>query len=241
MKKILSIISLSIGVLALPLSLPAAGVDGQVYVVSSDDSGMVLEVTIPEPDIKEVIEDIGVFHKVTLTGYAKTSDVGRPELPVKGLVIGLPDEKLPPVKVLRTDTAVLNGYYNIYPAPAPVLVDQDDGMPPRLEYEFAMDRTVYNSSGLYPPKIVETGFTGLMRDQWVMQLKVFPLQFNPAAGELLYHSRITIRVDFPVQTSDKAIGAASADAASRTTATGRGGAYERLLKGLIINYDDVRR
>ena len=227
---------LALAFFALPGRSLAGSTDSYVNVVSTDSTGVVLEIWIPEPEFMEVSEEGGVYHRITVPGFGVTKDPGRPELPTGGTLLGLPDGSKPTIRVLESDTTVYGGL-NVYPAPRPVVVEEDGTR--ELVFKFAKDVSVYNTDGFFPADRVEVGFSGLMRDQLVVQLKFHPFRFNPVTGELIYCSRIKVAVDYNLPVSDKSL--AQATFKKRGPTEGASGAYERLLQGTIINYDAIRR
>jgi hypothetical protein len=234
------IIGFIIVLLSLPAHLTAGAVDDHLKVIRSDTEGLILEVLVPEPEVEQVLEKGKLFHRVTISGLAATTDVGRPELPLKGLLIGVPGAGNPEIEVLESDYATFPGY-NIYPVPRPVVMDEDDG-DKRLTYEFAMDKEVYDTDAFAPSHIAEIGFTGLMREQRVVQLKLFPLQFNPVTGGLRFHHRIMVRVNFnsQCQAEQERLVSTVGGERKRELEHLTGGAYERLLIDLLLNYGEIR-
>jgi hypothetical protein len=241
MNKRVGIFMMVLAVLALPAHLAAGPVDDYLKVVSADSEGLILEIQVPLPDIEKVTEGGVLYHRITVPGLGTTADVGRPELPLKGALIGVPGTDKPDIEVLATHTLTLPDY-KIYPVPRPVLVDEDD-WEKQLTYEFAIDTAVYHTDAFVPSRIAEIGLTGFMRDQPVAQIKLFPFQFNPATNELRYHYQITVRVNFngQPQTAGMSLMSVTEKKAERPSAKARGGAYEGLLKGLLLNYDQIRQ
>ncbi|MBC2717234.1 MAG: hypothetical protein HF978_18160 [Desulfobacteraceae bacterium] len=241
MNKRLGIFVMVLAVLSLPAHLVAGPVDDYLKVVSADSDGLILEIQVPAPDIEAVWEGGVLYHRMTVPGLGTTADVGRPQLPLKGALIGVPGTDKPDIEVLASDSLTLPDY-NIYPVPRPVLVDEDD-REKRLTYEFVKDTEAYHIDAFVPSRIAEIGFTGFMRDQRVARMKLFPFQFNPITGELRYHYRITVRVNFngQPQTAATYLMSVTGKKAERPSAKGRNGAYEGLLKGLLLNYDQIRQ
>ncbi len=113
-----------------------------------------------------------------------------------------------------------------------------------MDFQFAKDNTVYDMDSFIPSEIAEVGIVGLMRRQSVVQLKFYPIQFNPVSGVLRIHSRIRVKVSFngsSVASDAIAEGVVTSDEQYRKkrSKAGAGGAYERLLEGAIINYDKI--
>ena len=171
--------------LSLHSHLIAGSLDDSLRVVSSDSEGLILEVLTPEPRFQEVWEEGKLYHRMTVSGFGSTTDIGKPQLPIKGVLIGVPDTSKPKIEVMDSEYLTLSGY-NIHPVPRPVMVDNDDNEKRILTYEFTRDNEVYNSDAFFPSTIAELGFTGFMRDQRVVQIKLFPFHSHPFSNELLH-------------------------------------------------------
>ena len=229
MKKVFVIFIMILAVLSLP-ALPLAGVDNYITIISSDSGGVILELWVPEPAFEEVWEGGILYHKITMPGFGITTDVGNPQLPQIGTLLGIPEEGTPTLEILKADSSLLSRY-NVLPAPKPVIVEEDGSR--HLDFEFVMNKEAYSLDSFIPTSIAKIDFTGFMRDQKVVRLLFFPLKFNPVRGELLYYSRIRIKLSYNTNIVEKGI--------ERPPAQGIDNAYERLLRGLLLNYDRIRR
>ncbi|MFQ5901560.1 MAG: C25 family peptidase propeptide domain-containing protein, partial [Thermodesulfobacteriota bacterium] len=178
------------------------------------------------------------YQKITMPDFGKTTDAGNPELPLRGVLIGVPDAGVPDIEALDSDYTLLQGY-NIYPAPRPVVVEEEGDK--RLDFEFVMDKAVYSADAFFPFEVTKVGFTGFMRDQKAVKVIFSPVQFNPVTGEVKFYSRIRVRVNFNTPPVGRGLAPAMKKSKGRRSAGGVSGAYEGMLKGLLLNYDEMRR
>lgn len=229
MKKVFVIFSIFLAVLALPAYL-LAGADNYISVISSDSGGITLEIRVPEPHFEEVLEGGNLYHKVTILDFGTTTEVGSPQLPQIGTLLGIPEGGTPTLEVLEADSSLLSRY-NILPVHKPVIIEEDG--PGRLEFEFAIDREAYSFNGFIPVSVAKIDFAGFMRDQKVVRLLFFPIQFNPIRGELQYYSRIKVKLNYNTQVVGKGI--------KKSSIQGTNNAYEKLLENLLLNYDGMER
>jgi len=191
----------------------------------SDDRSLVLEFSVADLHSETVVHEGVTYHLVTLPGLAWTTEVGSPQVPMKGVLLGAPGGNAR-VEVLESDYETLWGY-NLYPSPA--LVIKEEGGVRYAEPEFALDAAVYATDAFYPGRLAEIGFSGYMRDQAVVQLRLYPLQYNPVTGEARLYRRVRVRVTF-----DTAAGAKLMRPAGGTV-------YERLLQNTLLNYASLGR
>ncbi len=204
-----------------------------IRVVSSDDKGVVIELWIPNPVIEKLWINKKLFHRVTIPGFGATADVGKPQLPQIGTILGVPDNSEPTIDILETDVAVISKYM-VQPALKPI-IRENNGIK-KIDYEFAMDKKAYSSKNFEPSKVVTIGSTGFMRDQKIAKIIFLPVQFNPSTGEIRYYSRIRARFNYNI--TDTAVKKTSA--AKKSSFGFRADAYEELLKRVLLNYKQMR-
>ena len=125
MKKLTGIIIVIMTILFLPVCITAGTPDGYIKVVSSDSDGLILDLSVPEPDIEEVLEEGIFYHKIKIPGFVQTSHAGRPQLLQIGTLIGIPENIKPSIEVLETENILLSGY-NVYPAPKPTITEETE-------------------------------------------------------------------------------------------------------------------
>lgn len=206
--------------------VPLAPVPDVLLEVPEGSGGteMVLCITVPEGTVRESHEGGRLFHVVDLPGYGRTSHAGEPRLPVKGYYLAVPDGAAARVVVLDSEYVTRSGV-QIQPAPRPV-VRRERGC---IVQEFCLDESLYAMNRFYPDKPVEIGSTGYIRDVRVVQLRIFPVQFNPRRGEILIHRRIWVKVELTGGAFPSLHGAEGRGAAAR-------GPFEALFQNVILNY-----
>ncbi|NIM90831.1 MAG: hypothetical protein GTO17_07775 [Candidatus Aminicenantes bacterium] len=167
--------------------------DQQVTLLQSNESGLVFEVRVPAFTTKAKIFSQGIFQILDVEGLGKTSEIGKPLLPLKGALVQIPPEGRIEVEVLDTNTVE---YPNYGISPCPLLEKREEEGSIHLEERFAIDRAFYRTSQIYPPSVAELGFSGYIRERRVAQIKIHPFQYNPATRILYHHKRILLKVQF---------------------------------------------
>ena len=134
------------------------------------------------------------YHKLFITDYIHgyTETVGSPQVPLKGLLIDLPEDATASVAIESLETSTYDGY-RIYPAPRYQLFDDD---PSQIEAAFCLNEGVYDTDAFSPFLPVTLGETAYFREQKKAQLRFYPLQYNPVTGELTVHTLMRVRVVF---------------------------------------------
>ena len=142
-------------------------------------------VTLKYPDIFK----IGDFDAVSIEGCGFTSEVSKPMLPVKAVLIELPSSNIVNVKFEVSDPLTIPGTFYLHPAqpPKPIGGTWDN--------EFVRpDPLVYSSASPCPGKKGELADIFLHRGKVKAYVRVFPLQYVPATGELLFYDQIKISI-----------------------------------------------
>jgi hypothetical protein len=223
MKKVLLLLSFLLFGLATAQAKPEA--DG-LKLLKSDAQGVILELRLSHFQVEDKTHEGVTYQALTIPDLGQSSEVGSPQVPFKGVLLGIPSSGEPRVEILESEHQLFTGY-NLYPAPRPVLKEREDTR--YLDQEFAIDQAVYSSNIFYPGHLAQIGFSGYMRDQRVAQLQIYPIQYNPATQELQFYTRVLVRVAFGV-------------GAEESRGEGGGGnAYERLLQNTLLNYESLGR
>jgi len=174
--------------------LTTGGGSAEVGLLASDGLGTTIDVTVQGVIVEELEANGVTYQVISIEGRGYTSEVGKPQLPVIGETLAIPDGSAVHVTVLNSSYSTYEGY-RVYPVQPPE-VDDDDAGEDGKEAEFLIDEEFYSQDGFYPQEIVEVGEPGIWRDLTVADLKVNPVIFNPATGELRVYDHITIRVEY---------------------------------------------
>jgi len=96
------------------------------------------------------------------------------------------------------------------------------------------DPAIYTGVAVYPAAMAEVTSDGVMRQQRVLGIAAYPVQYNPAAQELIVYESLRVEVVFEETPTSGAL---------KTTghvAPGESAAYEDLLRGELLNYEAAR-
>jgi hypothetical protein len=128
-----------------------------------------------------------------VNGY--TGEVGKPELPLKGIMVDIPEGQIGALTILSTTVETHSGY-QIFPVPANSVDDQDGSAAAAVAESFVKDEAAYQQDGFYPQTVAQLGDLFVFREQNKQQLIFYPFAFNPVTGELNHYRRIQIRIDY---------------------------------------------
>jgi len=166
-----------------------------VEIVASDETGMTLELRTEAFEATVVEHEGETYERLRIPAYLHgwTQETGKPEMPVKGVIVDLPEGKTASLQVVAVEKSVEQGYW-IYPVPEKVAVEE--GGVARVQEVFVMDNEAYRQDALYPGVVAKLGDTFDYRGQVKQQVVFYPLGFNPAKGELEICSRIRVKVAY---------------------------------------------
>jgi hypothetical protein len=198
--------------------------------VESDARGVVLELDTPAYSILSRTIDTTLYHAVSAPGLTAISLAGEPALPAKGALLGIPAGVDIEVEVLEIHTEVLPGHYRVAAAPYRVVSEDRAGWPVLVAQSLTEEPVVYQEDRFYPAAPVQVTASGYVRDQRVARVALYPFQFNPVTGQLVYHRHLKAALRFK--------GAAISGPESRASTSQ--GAFETVLANTLLNYESAR-
>jgi uncharacterized repeat protein (TIGR01451 family) len=195
------------------------------------------EVQVPWDQLRlePVTEGGKAYTRVSLPGWSLTSQAGAPELPFRAEKVGAPFGAAVSVQVTA-------GPAHTVALPAPVLpvVTQvvDWGPPaapvgapalPSPSFVVQEDPALYGGQAAYPGALAQVAGDGVLRQQRVAGIAAYPVQYNPATGELIVYESLTVSVTFE-----------GGSPALTESVPAESPAYENLLRRELLNPDDAR-
>ncbi len=109
---------------------------------------------------------------------------GQPMAPCKIVTLGIPLNSRIEYQLIET-TPGENLSGTLVPTPTPL-----------PEYSFEEDSIYYQQLNKYPVQVVEIGTPGFLRDQRVLQIKFWPVQFDPPTRTIQLLNKIIIKILF---------------------------------------------
>lgn len=157
----------------------------------SNDKMLLLSVGI-DGFVQEIImEDSRKFQKISIPKAGFMEVIGKPNLPVIRKLVAVPPGRNIRVRLIDP-TTVIKQNYNIYPAQRPVV--EEKGGPYRTP--FTIDQEFYKTSQYYPKSPVSISKPMKLGRQTVVQLEVFPIQYNPVLKTLKVLKNAEVEINF---------------------------------------------
>lgn len=200
-------------------------VKGPVQLVQTDPAGVTVEFTLPDFNVENDQAEGQVCQTFTVQGMFQSDQSGKPELPLVGMMVGIPAGAQPIVRILEAEPEDLTGNYKVCPVVTPISRIQPEGGIEFLGYERSFDSGSYQINQSSPAEAAMLVDTAQIRSQHVAQVRFQPFQYNPVTGRVRVYRRVVVRLDF---------GAAVSSAAQSPVVDE--GAFEAGLKDSLINY-----
>ena len=198
-------------------------------VVAEDENGMTLQLHTNAFETEAVYVGADEYERIRIGEYVHgySSAVGKPELPLKGILVDVPAGKTAKLSILQTAVETHSGF-RIFPVPQSIVDEQ--GAAAAVGESFALDASAYGTDEFYPQAVAKLGAAFDFREQKKQQVLFYPLSFNPMTGELQLYRQIRLRIDYvddllakvqaPVAGPWKVPAASSADLSEKLAAMG---------------------
>ncbi len=132
----------------------------------------------------------GEYDVVTMRNSSIASDIGKPVLPEKHVGIAIPaGHRALRVEARSVGAQEIPGEFVIMPGQPPVQIGQmQDGI------VVEPDAEIYGSNVAYPGQLASLDYQGNIAGQQIVWIKVYPVQFRPREGKVVFHDRIELNI-----------------------------------------------
>jgi hypothetical protein len=208
----------------IPLQEALPSQETAARVISSDESGALIEIEIPGISVEPSLRGSPGSVDLHIPGAVPLNTPGAPDLPVVSCLMAVPDRGEVHLEIVSFDERVLDGY------------DVAAARPFELEgkrpLEATPDVSVYGTDAFYPSELASLGEPGVFRDLRVVSVRVNPVRYNPVTKELSVAERVKVRLTY---------GPGPGINPRTVTRSFRSAAFEPLYESLIDNYDLLPR
>jgi len=200
----------------------------EIQVLKSDQEGIVFEYSVPEPLFTKVKIDQIDFDQITLDKCALSDLSGEPQLPVRIVVIGIPREAFVQVEILEEQSQERSGI-NLMPS---LKIEKSDES--RLGYKVSYQRLnpEIMVDRFFPEQIVSLDTPTFLRNQRIVRLKIYPVQYNPQRKTIKYHPQLTIAVRF--------LGGGSETRLGKEPQRVENDLFEKIYQNVLLNYEESK-
>ena len=191
-------------------------------------AGPAVEVAIPVGtyQIAETVQG----QEISMDGFGYLLVPGKPKLPSKVFSVAIPPgAEVIGVEFDTGEGVVLDGAYDIEPAPLPRVIGDEDPVlyaQEKARYDENYDAT-YLSDEVYPATAVEFLRKSGYRKYNLADVRVTPFAYRPLSGQLVHYPNLTVEVQYqmPIDRAEPMV-----DNLART---------ERIAEDIVLNYKEA--
>ncbi|NLA98447.1 MAG: hypothetical protein GX836_09670 [Spirochaetales bacterium] len=185
-------LALSLLVVSVPQASSAGLSSTGVTLLSSSIEEIRFTVQVPWQSLSlETLQlESGTFTRVSLPGSADLAETGAPQLPLISQMLGVPFGAALGIKITPGRSHTLKIASPVSPVPTqraewndPLTEIEILGLP-TLVTSYEPDPTIYAGSGVYPSQQGEIANDGVLRQQRVVGIALYPVQYKPSKSEL---------------------------------------------------------
>ena len=208
-----------------------------IELVKSNEESIVLRLRTYGYRISERVVDGHRYNVLCVEGYGSSSELGKPQVPVLGGLLGIPLGAKFELRVVDGKYSMLPGEYRLSPVPQPIRdgggvsgpegVGLDD-VSSEVKVAFIEDEMAYATDAFYPQEIAEVGSSGFIRNQRFISVQFYPFQYNPVSGQIRFHEEILVEIQFSYPEA-RSLGQAET-----------AGTFESVLEATLLNYESSR-
>jgi hypothetical protein len=207
----------------LPVHADDAAKDFRI--ISCDEKKLILEYVPEFPSFTNFSIEGKTYVSVQLNKCGNLNEEGKPMLPIRTLLVGVPPYANVTARAVDIQYTELEGYQ---PVPVPrVKADRKGNV---VEKSYRKDTETYSRDSFFPSLSVEVSAVSWLRHQKVVNVYLFPVQYNPVSGRLRICKKMVVEIDFGYD-------AKSARQELLTTDP----VFEKFYAGNLLNYEVAKK
>ena len=203
--------------------------DNDFRIIETSPDGLVIVFQTPEIKFSQKEYENQTFQTVSFNGCSFTHEIGKAQVPIRVVTIGIPDESNPTLSIQNTQYKLLNGY-KLYPVEEQIIKQLPDASHVS-ESKFVIDRGFYSESKFYPRDIGKIEPVGYLRQQRLARIVFHPVQYNPATSQLKIYTKMEIRINFS---------SSKGNSYQKLGINNKKDAFEGLYENILLNYEQAK-
>ncbi|MFH1612354.1 MAG: C25 family cysteine peptidase [bacterium] len=193
-------------------------------ITSFDDNSLTIDFANLEYEENDILTNEVKYNFIDIKEAQYLDIEGSPKLPYIETILGVPEDTEVEIEIINNNSKKLCNY-NFYPSPHKIEAKTITGLN-YIKEEFFKNESFYQQNKFYPEKIVEISKSFYLRDQKVVNIKFYPVQYNGAIKEVNLFEKIQARVSFKKTPFLKEFSIPKKDPF-----------FEPVYKNTILNYD----
>ncbi len=214
----------------------------------TSDNGITVQFTLPELTVTEVVRDKVRYQEVNYADCRYTDEPGNPRVPVTRVMLGIPASA--EIEAIDVSAASAETRAGVRLVPVSIFDVRDlDSQHSAVQY-WRESGSAYQSNvrklsypGLPLARIVREGY---IRNQRVVALALYPVQYFPSTRQLRLYSRLTVNIRFSKAKQGTSLAYQGLGSQSHIEQYGAGGivpeseTFERALSHQLLNAEEAR-
>lgn len=196
-------------------------------VMKSDTSGVIIRTAVFGFTEQDTTVDNKDFKRIQIPEEPvdrDTTRAGKPQIPYIRLLIAVPDSCEFDITVYESDYTLFQDYL-LYPVPR-VIFEEDTFGCVYFRDVYTYDTAFYEKDTLYPGKFFEVISDGHWRDQRVLEVFLYPVQFNPQQKLVYFYDGLNLRIEYSGTVTENENGL---------------GPFEEMGRETLLNYPGIER
>jgi hypothetical protein len=157
-------------------------------ILNQTENELTVKFILPEFKQEVISTRSGNFNKIFCTDASYPVEAGHPLLPFFTEIIGLPIDGDASFYIIDKKQKTIPNF-RVYPAKKMIPSETS------VNYEFHMEKSIYNSNIIYPANIIEKGSPAYIGDRHFMGFNIHPFQYRAKDNELILTEELTIRIN----------------------------------------------
>ena len=172
--------------------------DGIINVLSSEQNNLTIELNIPPFERNSKSIQGQKYDILNIPEFNQSCLPGKPQLPVKGYLFGLPINSTTSFEIIDTKFRTLSNF-DIFITPK--IINNPDSLSikynkPSVKFESLKYNRFSATNLFYPEEIIQLSDSAFIREQRVGRLTIFPIQYNPVTKQIRYYEKLKIKINF---------------------------------------------
>ncbi len=202
-----------------------------------DNKGaLIFELQVPvQTFTQSTIESQNVtYSSLSIPGWKNTGKPGSPELPYKSVFMGVPFGVDLSLKITPGNSQKIHVPHQVIPVSDqdvqwPLSKTEETFLKPDVFQQIKPNPQIYQNSASYPGILAEVANDGVLRQQRVVSVAVYPIQYNLQENTITIYESIKVEVEF--------IGIVPG---AKSSLDSDSPIYETILAQTLLNYDQAR-
>jgi hypothetical protein len=193
-------------------------------IIKSDTSGLFIRTMVFGFTREDTTVDEKNFQRIEIPEEyldIDTTRAGKPQIPYIRLLIAVPDSCECNISIYPSDYKIFENYF-LYSVPGVSYGDTNGYI--CYKEVFVYDTSFYEKDTIYPGEFYEIDSDGHWRDQRVLEVFLYPVQFNPQKKLMYFYHRIDLRIEYSGEVVENENGL---------------GPFEDLGREILLNYPGI--